>query len=227
MVGPIDKTNLCLVMGYFGFCPQSYLEIFKYYHEFPGYAYLFKRKTDCSLGIGTRLTGADTAAMKEHLERFIKRYYPEVKLKTFWSALVPVISNPSFFDLPCCGKNWALIGDAAGHVDPITAEGILYAMWDAELLADAITAGNMAGFDSMWRKEFGHELRHKAKDAEKSYDAKSIERYVWLAKRSRTFGRIMYEYMMHEIPSKRLYATVTWRFPRIIGDIITKNGDKK
>jgi 2-polyprenyl-6-methoxyphenol hydroxylase-like FAD-dependent oxidoreductase len=35
----------------------------------------------------------------------------------------------------------ALVGDAAGHADPLTGEGIYGAMWTAEALADCVTAG--------------------------------------------------------------------------------------
>jgi flavin-dependent dehydrogenase len=39
------------------------------------------------------------------------------------------------------GPGWALVGDAGYHKDPITAQGMLDAFRDAELLAEAITAG--------------------------------------------------------------------------------------
>ena len=39
------------------------------------------------------------------------------------------------------GPGWALVGDAGYHKDPITAQGMLDAFRDAELLAEAIDAG--------------------------------------------------------------------------------------
>ncbi len=39
------------------------------------------------------------------------------------------------------GPGWALVGDAACHKDPVTAQGMLDAVRDAELLATAIHAG--------------------------------------------------------------------------------------
>ena len=39
------------------------------------------------------------------------------------------------------GPGWALVGDAGMHRDPITAQGIVDAFRDAELLADAVDAG--------------------------------------------------------------------------------------
>jgi 2-polyprenyl-6-methoxyphenol hydroxylase-like FAD-dependent oxidoreductase len=46
----------------------------------------------------------------------------------------------SFFRQPA-GPGWALVGDAGYHKDPITAQGMLDAFRDAELLAEAIDRG--------------------------------------------------------------------------------------
>lgn len=46
----------------------------------------------------------------------------------------------SFFRHPH-GPGWALVGDAGYHKDPITAQGMLDAFRDAELLAEAIDSG--------------------------------------------------------------------------------------
>lgn len=47
---------------------------------------------------------------------------------------------PNFFRKPY-GPGWALVGDAGYHKDPYTAQGIMDAFRDAELLAEAIDAG--------------------------------------------------------------------------------------
>jgi flavin-dependent dehydrogenase len=47
---------------------------------------------------------------------------------------------PNFFRTPF-GPGWALVGDAGFHKDPLPAQGISDAFRDAELLADAISAG--------------------------------------------------------------------------------------
>ena len=38
------------------------------------------------------------------------------------------------------GKNWALVGDAAGFVDPLTGEGIYQAIFSAKILGDELAA---------------------------------------------------------------------------------------
>lgn len=224
LISPIDKDNLALVIGYFCSCPLNEIEIFKYYKEFPGYAYLFKRKTDSSVGVGTRLSQANSVDLKKYLEEFIKQYYPHITIKRFWSAIVPWVRESNFFDLPCSGKNWAVIGDAAGHVDPITGEGILYAIWGADLLAKAIIRERVEEYDKSWRREYGEELKRRAKEVDKSYDPKLLETMVKISKKSRTFGTLIHGYMMHEVPSKKLNVMLVYNAPKILWEILKKNG---
>ena len=47
---------------------------------------------------------------------------------------------PGYFRKPY-GKGWALVGDASYNRDPITAQGISDAFIDAEMLAEALSAG--------------------------------------------------------------------------------------
>jgi 2-polyprenyl-6-methoxyphenol hydroxylase-like FAD-dependent oxidoreductase len=49
-----------------------------------------------------------------------------------------------YFRVPA-GPGWALVGDAGYHKDPITAQGMLDAFRDAELLAGAVDRGLEAG----------------------------------------------------------------------------------
>jgi 2-polyprenyl-6-methoxyphenol hydroxylase-like FAD-dependent oxidoreductase len=52
--------------------------------------------------------------------------------------------QPNTFRVPH-GPGWALVGDAGVVMDSITAQGITNALRDAELLADAVTGGTLAG----------------------------------------------------------------------------------
>ncbi|HKP72255.1 MAG TPA: hypothetical protein VJT82_04910, partial [Pyrinomonadaceae bacterium] len=54
---------------------------------------------------------------------------------------------------------WALLGDAAGFADPVTGEGIFYALRSAELFAEAFLEGRVEAYEERWRGDFGRELR--------------------------------------------------------------------
>ena len=66
--------------------------------------------------------------------------------------------DPTLWDNPCAGPGWALLGDAAGHVHPVTGEGTAYALWSAELLAQAFANGDPMAYEELWRTRYGQEL---------------------------------------------------------------------
>lgn len=51
-----------------------------------------------------------------------------------------------------------LLGDAAGHVHPLTGEGIAHALWSAELLAKAFGQGDPQVYEGLWREQYGRGL---------------------------------------------------------------------
>jgi flavin-dependent dehydrogenase len=79
-----------------------------------------------------------------------------------YSALLPTVTAESFFDLPSCGANWLLIGDAAGHVDAVIGEGIYYALESAKFAAQAITSGDICSYDALWKDGYGQVLKERA-----------------------------------------------------------------
>jgi flavin-dependent dehydrogenase len=54
---------------------------------------------------------------------------------------------------------WALLGDAAGFADPVTGEGIYYALRSAELFVESYLAGQPLTYEQRWRNDFGRELQ--------------------------------------------------------------------
>jgi flavin-dependent dehydrogenase len=62
-----------------------------------------------------------------------------------------------------------LLGDAAGFADPVTGEGIYYALRSAELFADAFLEGRPEEYEKLWRKDFGGELRRASQMRQRFY----------------------------------------------------------
>ncbi len=56
------------------------------------------------------------------------------------------------------GDGWALLGDAAGMVDPLTGEGIYHAVRSADILAEALLDGETDRYTAKVREEMGPEL---------------------------------------------------------------------
>ena len=65
------------------------------------------------------------------------------------------------------GDNLVIVGDAAGHIDPLTGEGIHTAMMGGKLAAAALlearaagdfSAANTARYEAAWRARYGHDF---------------------------------------------------------------------
>ena len=72
-----------------------------------------------------------------------------------------------FWGQRCAGQNWALIGDAAAHADPVTGIGIPYALTSSTLLAQSILSWNLGSYDAAWRDEYGHRLEQASATMER------------------------------------------------------------
>lgn len=147
----------------------------RYLKNGTGYIWGFPRTDHLSYGIASKYREKTPAQLKAELLEFIEAESPDIarEIKSaahhstpraeFYGAMLPALEVESWDRLRTSDakQNWALIGDAAGFVDPLTGEGIYYAIKSAELLAQALTQ-RVRDYDEMWRAEFGAEMRRAA-----------------------------------------------------------------
>jgi flavin-dependent dehydrogenase len=86
-----------------------------------------------------------------------------------YAARIPGLAPRTWDTRHACGERWALLGDAAGFADPVTGEGIYYALRSAELFADAYLAGAPMDYEQLWREDFGKELQRASQMRRKFY----------------------------------------------------------
>ena len=79
-----------------------------------------------------------------------------------YAARIPKLRQTTFQQRQIADSNWALLGDAAGLADPITGEGIYYALRSAELFANSYLSGKAHEYERQSRGEFGKELMRAA-----------------------------------------------------------------
>lgn len=154
LVGPVPRQHLGLAVGYMVRGAPDMLT-FRTYADLEGYLWSFPRHDHASVGIVTRLPQARPRDLWQRLDRFLDEVCPGGLRQGRWAGLLPMTADLSLWDTPCAGPNWALLGDAAGHVHPITGEGISYALWSAELLARAFELGEPQVYDRLWREAYG------------------------------------------------------------------------
>jgi flavin-dependent dehydrogenase len=130
---------------------------------------------------------AETKLVRKQLKQTAQRY----------AARIPGLAARTWDTRRACGEHWALLGDAAGFADPVTGEGIYYALRSAELFADAYLAGEPLDYESRWRADFGRELQRASEMRRKFYGnfwgAPFTERMIKFARGHRGIRKVLGE----------------------------------
>jgi len=187
-IGAIPKENLGLGYGYLATGVEKEYRTIKFLEGIPGYIWIFPRDNHSSIGIGSELKYGNR--LKKLLDGFICSYCPHIKVISRFAAMFPFAEDPDFFMLPCAGEDWILVGDAAGHADPITGEGILYALWSGKLAAEVIKRNELKSYDKLWREEYGNDLRERCKKKDTFYDPLIIALSIIMGSRNKTYSWI-------------------------------------
>jgi len=154
---PLKAVDKGVCYGYFAEGLEDEAISFHFLPRRNGYIWIIPRKKNVSIGIGCAEI-LHPSQLKKELDTFIRKNYPKIKIVSKWTALIPNIKKVETFCSPTAGPSWILIGDAAGHAHPISGEGILYALMDGELAAQAIMHNNPLSFERLWRCTYGLNL---------------------------------------------------------------------
>lgn len=157
LVGSIPRQHLGLAVG----CrvrgaPDAV--VFQSYADLEGYLWSFPRSDHASVGICAPLGMVSRRNLWERVDRFLAETCPGTVKQDRYTALLPLARDASLWDTPCAGPGWALLGDAAGHVHPLTGEGIAYALLSADSLAEALGGEDPMIYDNLWREHYGRAL---------------------------------------------------------------------
>jgi flavin-dependent dehydrogenase len=198
----------------------------KFFPKLRGYYWAFPRMNHVSFGICGRLSRHPTREIKEYLHQSLKDagYLADPSETQHWqvySALIPSLRRQSFCDNSVSGDGWALLGDAAGFVDPITCEGIYFALRSAELLAQALLEGRPRIYPDLCRQDFVADFIHAAELFEKFYTgtflgSDFITRMVQATSRSQTLRNTMNAFVAGRQDYRTLRAHLTRKTPQVL-----------
>lgn len=191
IIGPISNDNLGVCYGCYAKSKQQEQGSIKFLKNKKGYAWCFPRHDHVSIGVGVDYQDGKQA--KQLFQEFFDKYWSHTKITAYYGALIPFVKDPGFYEIPCCGENWLLIGDAAGHVDSLTGEGIPYSLWGAELASDAISNDDIQSFDSLWKNAYGEGLIDACKMHDMFYNPFLLELVLKTASISKTLSTILYD----------------------------------
>jgi flavin-dependent dehydrogenase len=185
---------------------------FKFFPHFKGYLWAFPRVDRTTVGIVARHdTATDIEMLKEMLRHYIEVHVPGcLEGISFRGGLIPLFSAEKLRSQRICSENWALIGDAASLVDPISGEGIYYALYSADILAFCIAENTLPRYQHLCMERIGRILEEASRSYHYLYRDEFIGTLVSLVDKSRTMGGIISEMMAGDLN----YASYTWKFSR-------------
>ena len=224
LLKPYSVSDLTLAIGYKLRQPGDPGTIRIGYQEngFIGYIWSFPCVDHLSVGIGQWLPGARSSDLKRRLDGFIARHHPDAGSdRELFAARIPCLSRESLIRQRVCGEKWALLGDAAGFTDGITAEGIYYALRSAELLAESLRRGDPSSYEYAWRSEFMVDLQTAAAWRDRFYSgtvlSKSfIRRSLQAVNHSRTAQKLLDDLICGNISYRSLVRRLILRSPQIL-----------
>lgn len=226
LAGALPNSEMEVAFGYRAPLPRQQNDIptvIAFLPNYPGYAWAFPRPDHVSFGIATMQEGFNHKALDEMLWRFMLGYYKqrEDKKANIWNpqndetlkskliataeryaARIPGLNPETWDKRKACGDGWALLGDAAGFADPVTGEGIYYALRSAELFAECFLSGKPLEYESRWREDFGKELRRASQMRRRFYGeflgAAFTDRMVQFAKLHPGIRKVLVELVAGE-----------------------------
>jgi flavin-dependent dehydrogenase len=199
-LSPISPSDLMVTAGYFipGRC--SLMQI-QFLQGITGYIWVFPRADHVSAGIAGKMGETTTAELRRILERWLEEHWLQenglsLDAARFYSHILPSFRAQTFDKLEVCEEGWAMIGDSAGLVDPITGEGLYYALRSAELCANALLLGRPDDYRTLLEEEILSELKLAARVSQRFYNGQIfggsvLERMVSLTAQSASFRELM------------------------------------
>jgi len=171
--------------------------IFKFFPDIQGYLWAFPRINNLAVGIVSNYCRkTNVKDIKKRLLHFIERNYPEQTPKiSVQGAYTPLFCADDSKNVRICDNNWALIGDAATFVDPVSGEGIYYAIYSAEILSQCILENELALYPPLCMKHFGENLVKALQGLKYFYQPEFTEVMIQMATESLSVRRIISDMM--------------------------------
>lgn len=119
-------------------------------------------KIGCTyVGIAMRLERAKN--LNKTLFDFAQQKGFNIDKSQKWFAAMPYLKASSFRNPKISGDGWLLVGDAACHCDPLTGEGIKYALLGAKIASDCILSKKVDEYRKMCWDSFAKKLSFSAR----------------------------------------------------------------
>ena len=159
-------------LGYYVPSQQDHIDI-QFLPNLEGYIWVFPRCGHLSVGICGK--GEPAQSLRARLERYMDEKGIGYRHSTFFSHVLPSLETSGWRTNRVAGDGWLAVGDAAGLVDPITGEGLYYAMRSGDLASQVVLnesqplAEKARAYRNLLRRDFGADLEYGASIAKRVF----------------------------------------------------------
>jgi geranylgeranyl reductase family protein len=186
-------------LGYYVQGDQARIDI-QFLPDLEGYIWIFPRCGHLSVGICGK--GEPASALRKRLEAYMAGRGINWKGASFYSHLLPSLDSKSWKANRVAGDGWMAVGDAAGLVDPITGEGLYYAIRSGDLAAQSLLAEiggpqeSVNRYRGLLQRDFAADLEFGSQLAKRVFlgrflNASVPQRMVEFTRRSPRFALVM------------------------------------
>jgi geranylgeranyl reductase family protein len=142
------------------------------FNDLAGYAWVFPKDCTVNIGLGQYQRRIKGQSMKKNLRQYLDAYLSHLKKEQLFPQELES-SHPKGGVLPVAPLNKTykdrvlLCGDAAGFINPITGEGIYYAIASGSMAAKTVLEASneedysehmLTQYEKLWRNTFGKDI---------------------------------------------------------------------
>ncbi|HVL66073.1 MAG TPA: NAD(P)/FAD-dependent oxidoreductase [Vicinamibacterales bacterium] len=213
---PFERADLSIASGYYVHGVSSGTIDIAFVEDPPGYLWSFPRRDHLAVGVCAQADVASSARLLRLTERWLERHEPAGRRERY-SWPIPSLRAGTLERERPAGNGWLLAGDAAGLVDPITREGIFFALRSGEEAARALLDGRdpAADYVARVRDTIYAELILAARLKARFFRPRFMALLVSALNRSARIRRIMADLVAGDQPyhtlRRRLLATLEWK----------------
>jgi geranylgeranyl reductase family protein len=180
-------------LGYYVPSQQDHIDI-QFLENLEGYIWVFPRCGHLSVGICGK--GEPAQSLRTRLERYLDEKGISYKGAAFYGHMLPSLESPGWRKNRLAGDGWLAVGDAGGLVDPITGEGLYYAMRSGDLASQVVLNEAPQAYCGLLRREFAADLEFGASLAKRVFLGKFLfssvpARMVGFVRRSPRFRALI------------------------------------
>ena len=147
-------------LGYYVPNQQAHIDI-QFLPKLEGYIWVFPRCSHLSVGICGK--GESAQCLRARLERYMDEKGISRRDSSFYGHMLPSLEMPGWRNNRVAGDGWMAVGDAGGLVDPITGEGLYYAVRSGDLASQVLIddqepSARAERYRQLIERDFGRDL---------------------------------------------------------------------